>query len=70
MDDVGSRLFEFLLDEVNRMLVMFAIATVLGVGSVVLFFYSPGDSPTRVHLGLLVCAAAILFYLTLRSSPA
>lgn len=62
-------MFEFLLDDVNRMLVLLAIATGLGVGSVILFFYSPESSPTRVHLLLLVSAAAILFYLTLRSNP-
>lgn len=69
MDDHRSRMYEFLFDEVNRMILLFATATLLGVGSVLLFFYSPGESPTRTHLGLIFGSAAILFYLTLRSSP-
>ena len=70
MDDHRSRLFDWLVDDVNRTLFLFATATLLGLGSLVLFFASPGDTPTRFQLGLLVCAMAILFYLTLRRNPA
>lgn len=70
MDDHRSRLFEWLVDEVNRTLFLFATATLFGLGSLVLFFAAPGDTPTRSQFGLLVCAMAILFYLTLRSDPA
>ena len=69
MDDHRSRVYELLLNEVNRMILLFATATLLGLGSIVLFFYSPGESPTRTQLGLMFGSAAILFYLTLRSSP-
>lgn len=69
MDDHRSRLYEWLVDEVNRTLFLFATATVLGLGSVVLFFYSPGNSPTRFHFVLLLGAMVLLFYLSLRSSP-
>lgn len=68
MNRPRSRLFEFLLDDVNRMLVMLAVATGLGVGSVLLFFYTPERSPTRTQLLLLVSGSALLFYLALRSS--
>lgn len=70
MDDHRSRLFEWFVNDANRTLLMVATATLLGVGSLVSFFASPGDTPTRFHLGLLVCAMAILFYLALRSNPA
>ena len=70
MDDHRSRLYEWLINDVNRTLLMVAAATLLGVGSLASFFASPGDTPTRLQLGLLVCAMALLFYLTLRSEPA
>lgn len=69
MDDHRSRLFEWLVDEVNRTLFLFAAATLLGLGSVLLFFYSRENSPTRLHFVLLLGAMTILFYLTLRSDP-
>lgn len=69
MDDFRSRVYAFLFDEVNRTLLLGAVSTLLGLGSVLLFFYSSGSSPTRVHLALLVCAMVILFYLTIRSEP-
>lgn len=69
MDDHRSRLYEWLVDEVNRTLFLFAAATLLGLGSLLLFFYAPGNSPTRLHFVLLLGAMAILFYGTLRSDP-
>lgn len=67
--DRRSRVYELLFDEVNRILLLFAAATILGLGSVLLFFYSPESSPTRLHLVLLLCAMVILFYLSLRGAP-
>lgn len=69
MDDYPSRVIELLVDDVNRTLLLLAVSTFLGLGSVLLFFYSPENSPTRFHLVLIVCAMAILFYLSLRSDP-
>lgn len=69
MDDHRSQLFEWLVNDVNRTLLLIGTATLLGVGSLVSFFASPGDTPTRLQFGLLVCAMALLFYMTLRSNP-
>jgi uncharacterized membrane protein len=69
MDDHRSWVYEFLFDDVNRTLIILGVSTLLGLGSVLLFFYSPGNSPTRFHLVLLLCAMVILFYLAVRDDP-
>lgn len=69
MDDRRSRVYELVFDEVNRTLLLFASAAALGLGSVLLFFYSPGNSPSRFHFALLLCAMVIVFYLTVRGNP-
>lgn len=67
MDGRRSRLYAALLDESTRILLLFTVAIALGLASVVLFFYSPTDSPTRLQLGLILCSTALVLYLSFRS---
>lgn len=59
-----SRLYAALSDETYRMMLLFGLATLLGVGSLVSFVFSPGGSPTRTQFGLLLGAMVVVFYLT------
>ncbi|WP_115862321.1 hypothetical protein [Halorussus litoreus] len=70
MDDRRPRPRGLLFDEATRTLLLFAAASLFGLASVLLFIFTPGDSPTRVHLALLLVSMVIMFYLTIRSSPA
>ncbi|WP_135829053.1 hypothetical protein [Halorussus halobius] len=69
MDGRRSRLYAALLDESIRTVLLFGVAAALGLGSVLLFVYSPADSPTRLHLGLILCSTALVLYLSLQSTP-
>ncbi|WP_458185392.1 hypothetical protein [Haladaptatus sp. NG-WS-4] len=68
MDDLGTRLLYWLTDETNLSLLLFGVAMVLGVVSLVLYFVSNEQSPTQIEFGLLVAAMTVLFYMTLRNS--
>lgn len=64
MDGGRSRLYAALLDESTRILLLTGIATALGLASILLFVYSPTDSPTRLHLGLILCSTVLVLYLS------
>ncbi|WP_458206358.1 hypothetical protein [Haladaptatus sp. NG-SE-30] len=68
MDDLGNRVFYWLTNETNLSILLFVVATALGVSSLVLFFLSNEQSATRMEFGLLVAAMAVLFYMTLRNN--
>ena len=67
MDDPGTRLVNLLFDETNRILALFALATLLGLASLTLFFLHRGP-PTRLQFALLTGAVAVIFYLTFQSN--
>ena len=69
MADVWDLLWTWANDEAVRTTVLFVTASTLGVASLLLFFDSTGNSPTRFHLGLMICSMAIVFYLTIRATP-
>jgi hypothetical protein len=69
MVDVWDLLWKWVNDEAVRTVVLFVTASTLGLASLLLFFSSAGSSPTRFHLGLMICSVAIVFYLTIRATP-
>lgn len=69
MGDRRPRLRGPLLSEVTRTLLLFVTASALGLLSVLLFIFSPGNEPTRFQLALLVLSMVVVFYLTIRSTP-
>ncbi|GAA0201295.1 hypothetical protein ACFFQF_01655 [Haladaptatus pallidirubidus] len=68
MDNIGDLVFYWLTDETNLTILLFSLAVLLSISSLLLFFISGGQSPTRLELGLLVAAMGVLFYLSLRNS--
>lgn len=68
MDDFRTRLYQWLMDEANRSLLLFFGATVLGGLSLLLFFVSGEGSPSQTEFVLLVGAMGVIFYMTLRNS--
>ncbi|WP_266076535.1 hypothetical protein [Haladaptatus caseinilyticus] len=68
MDDLGNRVFYWLSDETNVTILLFILAILLSVASLLLFFTNEGQSATRLEFGLLAAAMAVLFYLSLRNS--
>ena len=68
MDDPKEAMYVWLTDEANRTLFLFALASGLGVVSLLLFFASDAGSPTRTEFALLVAAMAVVFYMTLRTN--
>ncbi|WP_137287135.1 hypothetical protein [Halorussus salinisoli] len=64
---MGSRtwLDSWLFDEAYRTMLLFGVAALLGLTSLVLFFFSSAGSPTRFQFGLLLAAMLVVFYLTL-----
>jgi len=69
MADVWDLLWTWVNDEAVRTTVLFVTASTLGVASLLLFFDSAGNSPTRFHLGLMICSMTMVFYLTIRATP-
>ncbi|WP_049970842.1 hypothetical protein [Haladaptatus cibarius] len=68
MDDIGDRVFYWLTDETNLTMLLFGLAALLGLSSLLLFFVSGEQSASRLEFSLLVAAMGVLFYLTLRNS--
>jgi len=69
MGDRRPRLRGPLLSEATRTLLLFVIASALGLASVLLFIFSPSNEPTQLQLALLVLSTVVVFYLTMRSTP-
>lgn len=68
MADIFSRLWHLVNDETLRSLLLFLLASVLGVASLLLFFRSASGSPTQFHFALLVCSMVVVFYLSFRAT--
>lgn len=69
MVDVWSRLWTWVNDEAVQTIALFVTASTLGLASILLFFNSASDSPTRFHLALMIGSMAVVFYLTIRATP-
>ncbi|MFC7080633.1 hypothetical protein [Halorussus caseinilyticus] len=68
MDDPKETVYVWLTDEGNRVLLLFALASGLGLASLFSFFTASSDAPTRPQFALLVAAMIVVFYMTLRTN--
>lgn len=60
--------YVWLNDEGHRTVLLFVLASVLGLASLTFFFLTDASSPTRLQLVLIFAAATVLFYVSLRST--
>lgn len=68
MDDLKETMYVWLSDEGNRIILLFVLASGLGLVSLLFFFATDAGSPTRLQFGLIVAAMVVVFYLSLRST--
>lgn len=68
MNDPKRDWYVWLSEDVNRTLLLVAVASCLGAASLALFFARQGGSPTRPQFVLIIAAMAVLFYVSLRSA--
>lgn len=62
---IQDALYVIVYDKAYNVAVLFVLAAVLGLASLVIFTFSPSMGPTNVELLLLIASASILFYLAL-----
>ncbi|WP_276300712.1 hypothetical protein [Halorussus lipolyticus] len=68
MDDLKEAMYVWLTDEGNRTILLFALASGLGLSSLLFFITGASDSPTRTQFVLLVSAMVVVFYMSLRTN--
>jgi len=68
MDDPMQTVYVWLDDEGHRTVLLFVLASALGLLSILYFFIAGEGSPTRLQLVLILAAGTVLFYISLRST--
>lgn len=61
-------MYVWLTEEGNQTVLLFVLASCLGLASILFFFAGNTSSPTRFQFVLIVSALAVVFYMSLRST--